>query len=64
MLGNVNHLLTIDPLTWRYNLLYLVHQIKRSKNMENDYYEVHENEYITDAEREEINKEIAREGDF
>ena len=32
--------------------------------MENDYYEVHENEYITDAEREEINKEIAREGDF
>ena len=33
--------------------------------MENDYYEVHENEYITDAEREEINKEIAQgEGDF
>lgn len=29
--------------------------------MENDYYEVHENEYITDAEREEVNKEIARE---
>lgn len=32
--------------------------------MENDYYEVHENEYITDAEREEINKEIALSGDF
>ena len=28
--------------------------------MENDYYEVHEDEYITDAEREEINKEISR----
>ena len=64
MLGNVNQPLTIDPLTWCYNLLYLVHQIKRSKNMENDYYEVHENEYITDAEREEINKEIALSGDF
>lgn len=29
--------------------------------MENDYYEVHENEFITEAEREEINKETAQE---
>lgn len=33
--------------------------------MENDYYEVHENEYITNAEREEVNEELAqREDDF